>query len=111
MRNVFFKNHTSSDKRKRKIASSEIIDRDGIRSIIRRHFVYMVKEVKNNNIDKPEPYLYVLKEKRSNDQKEKFFCRMKGSMYAVMDQRLFLILYMHSLKINLVATGDEICSS
>ncbi|MFH1355374.1 MAG: hypothetical protein ABIH19_04415 [Candidatus Omnitrophota bacterium] len=110
MRDLFFKNHTSSDRTKRKIASSEIIDRDGIRSIIRRHFVYMVKEVNNNNIDKPEPYLYVLKEKRSKDQNEKFFCRMKGSMYAVLNQRLFLILYMHSLKINLVATGNNVCN-
>lgn len=103
MRDIFIKNSTSSDKKKRKIASSEVVDKDGMRSIIHRHFVYMVKEVKDNAMENPLPYLYVLKEKQTFDNKEKFFCRIKGSMYAILEDKIFLILYMHSLKINLIA--------
>lgn len=101
MRDLLFKNLTSSDKRKRIMASSETLDKQGVRSIIRRHFVYTVKEIFDNKIEKPLPYLYVLKERNAKEHKEKFFCRMKGSILAVSNHKLFLIRYMHSLKIHL----------
>ena len=102
MRDLLFKNLTSSDGKRRILASSETVDKEGVRSIIRRHFVCMVKEVKNNKVkEKPLPYLYVLKERNTHEQKEKFYCRIKGSVYAISGSRLFLILYTHSLKIDL----------
>lgn len=101
MRDILFKNFTSLDGKKRKIASSEVIARNGMRSIIHRHFVYMLEEVKDSQLDKPLPYLYVLKEKNTKGFTEKFFYRLKGSMYVMLNKKLFLIHYMHSLKINL----------
>ena len=101
MRDILFKNLTSIDGRKRKIASSEVIDQNGMRSIIHRHFVYMLQEVKKSQLEKPLPYLYVLKEKNTKGFTEKFFYRIKGSMYVILNKKLCLILYMHSLKINL----------
>jgi hypothetical protein len=103
MRDLLFKNLISTDKKRRIIASSEIIDREGVRSIIRRHFICMVREINDSKIHRPLPYLYVLKEHNTKEQKEKFFCRMKGSVLVVINGRLFLILFVHSLKINLVA--------
>lgn len=108
MRDLLFKNLTSNDKRRRIISSSEIVDKQGVRSIIHRHFVYIVKEIKNNQIYRPLPYLYVLKEHNNKEQKEKFFCRIKGSVCAVNNGRLFLILFMHSLKINLKAIPQDL---
>jgi hypothetical protein len=107
MRDLLFKNLTSLPKKRRIITSSEIIDKQGIRSIIRRHFICMIKEVKGNQFPKPQPYLYVLKERNNNEQKEKFFCRIKGSLYAINNNRIFLILFMHSLKIILTALPDN----
>lgn len=107
MRDLLFKNLTSNDKRRRKIVSSEIVDKQGMRSIIRRHFACVVKEVKGAHIEKPLPYLYVLKEHNNIEQKEKFFCRIKGSVYAVSNGKLFLILFMHSLKIDLTKTAED----
>ena len=102
MRDLLYKNLTSSDGKKRILASSEIVDKEGVRSIIRRQFVCMVKEIKDNKMkEKPLPFLYVLKERNTLEQKEKFYCRIKGSVYAVSGGRLFLILYTHSLKIAL----------
>jgi hypothetical protein len=68
----------------------------------------MVKEIKDNEIERPLPYLYILKERNNKDHKEKFFCRIKGSICAVSKGRLFLILFMHSLKITLVAITPDL---
>ena len=108
MRDLLFKNLTSNDKKRKILASSEIVDRQGVRSIIRRHFICMVKEIKDNEIERPLPYLYILKERNNRDHKEKFFCRIKGSICAVSKGRLFLILFMHSLKITLVAITPDL---
>lgn len=102
MRDLIFKNLSSPNKQRRILASSEIMDKKGVRSIIHRHFVCMLKEVKADQASRPMPYLYVLRKQNSRDQEEKFFCRMKGSVFATINGRLFLIRFMHSLKISLV---------
>ena len=103
MRDLLFKNLTSNDRKRKIIASREISDKHGIRSTIHRHFVCMVKEIKSGNTKRPAPYLYVLKQRHTKEHKEGFFCRIKGSVFAVNKDRLFLVLFMHSLKINLEA--------
>ncbi|MDD2680229.1 MAG: hypothetical protein PHO03_05490 [Candidatus Omnitrophica bacterium] len=109
MRDLLFKNLTSNDRRRKIIASSEIIDKHGVCSTIRRHFICMVKEVKDGqNIEKPAPYLYVLKSHNTKEQREKFFCKIKGSLCAVHKGRLFLVIFMHSLKIDLVAKPQQV---
>lgn len=108
MRDLLFKNLTSNDRKRKVISSSEISDKEGVRSIIRRHFVCMVKEVKSESIDKPAPYLYVLKEHNSKEHKEKFFCKIKGSVCAINQGRLFLIVFMHSLRIDLLSAPQNV---
>jgi hypothetical protein len=107
MRDLLFKNLTSADKRKRIISTSEITDRSGMHSIIRRHFVCLVKEINNNEMEKPLSCVYVVKEHNNKEQREKFFCRIKGSIYAVNNGKLFLILFSHSLKITLAAAPQQ----
>lgn len=104
MRDLLFKNLTSNDKRRKIITSSEIVDREGVRSVINRHFVCLVKEIPNSDVDKPQPYVHVVKEHNSREQKEKFFCKIKGSVCTVSNGRLFLVLFVHSLKISLIST-------
>lgn len=107
MRELLFKNLTSQDKRRRVIASSEVSDNQGIHTVVRRHFVYLVREIKGKGTQRPKPYLYVLREHNNTSQTEKFFCRLKASVYAVYQGKLYLILFMHSLKIILVAANQE----
>jgi len=107
MRDLLFKNLTSNDRKKRIIASSEVVDKQGVRSIIHRHFICMVKEVKAEQVKKPLPYLYVLKEKNTKEHIEKFYCRIKGSVLAVSNNKLYLIIFTHSLKIHLAAIAQE----
>jgi len=108
MRDLLFKNLTSQDKKRRIIATSEITEKEGVRSIIRRHFICLVKEIQDNRIEPPLPYLYVLKEHNKKEQREKFFCRIKGSIYAVHNGKIFFIIFMHSLKISLTATSKDL---
>ena len=107
MRDLLFKNLTSVDKKRKIIACSEIADSQGVRTVIRRHFVCVIREVQDKQMQRPLPYLYVLKERNSREQREKFFCRIKGSIYAVHKGRLFLILFMHSLKISLTPVPQD----
>ncbi len=108
MRDLTFKNITSDDKKRKVLVSCEVIDNQGVRSIIHRHFVCIVKEVQDKQISKPLPYLYLLKEHNNREQKEKFFCRIKGSICAIHKGRLFLILFMHSLKISLMPVPQDL---
>lgn len=104
MRDLLFKNLTSVHKKRRIIASSEVVDKGGIRSIIQRHFICMVREVKDNQFPRPRPSVYVLKEHNNRQQIERFSCRFKSSLFAVNNSRIFLITFMHSLKITLTAS-------
>lgn len=103
MRDLVFKNLTFPGKRRKIIASSEVVDKQGVRSIIHRHFIWIAKEIKDKPINQPLPYLYVRKLRDHKGQREEFFCRMKSSVYANCGGREFLIYFMHSLKINLIA--------
>lgn len=101
MRDMVFKNLTSFDHSKRVVASSEIADRKGIRSVIRRHLICLVREIDGQDVPKPAPFLSVLKKRDTKNQQEEFFCRVKGSLVAVNQGKAKLIIFMHTLKITL----------
>jgi len=103
MRDIVFKNLTSESRKRKVIASSEITDKEGVRSVIHRHFVCVVKEIHNQEMQKPVPYMHVLKEHNNKECRERFFCKIKGSVYAVNKDKLYLILFMHTLNITLTA--------
>lgn len=110
MRDIVFKNLISGQKRRRIISTSEITTNKDVKSIIRRHFVYIVREASDKRIAKPMPYLYIRKERQETKHIEKFFCRIKGSMYALKDKKPLLILFMHSLKITFITTPPKLVS-
>ena len=100
MRDLVFRNSTSSDRRKRVISSCETLQRQGMRIVIRRHFVCKVIEISDTFIEKPLSQVYVSRICSYRQQQERFFFRMKASIYARSKGRLFLILFGHSLKID-----------
>ncbi|MFH0855239.1 MAG: hypothetical protein V1869_01795 [Candidatus Omnitrophota bacterium] len=108
MRDLLFKNLISTDRRRKIIASSEVAEKQGMRSTIRRHFICLVKEAGDgHNIQKPLPHIRIIKEHNTQERREKFFCKIKGSLCAVSNGKLFLLIFMHTLKIDLVATRQE----
>ncbi|MFC1674667.1 hypothetical protein ACFL1K_02065 [Candidatus Omnitrophota bacterium] len=104
VRDLVFKNLTSRNRKRRVLASSEITDKQGVRSTIHRHFICIMKEVDAKSMQKPQPCLYVLKKHSNKERKEKFFCRIKGGVLAVSNGKVFMIQFMHSLKISLKPT-------
>lgn len=105
MRDLLFKNLTFSDRGRKIIASSEIADKEGVHSVVRRHFTYMVKQIQSKDAPKPEPYLFVLKEKDSKARREHFFCKVKGSLIASNEGKLLLILFSHTLNVELTVSS------
>ena len=104
MRDLLYKNLTSRDRGRKVIATSEVADKEGIHSVVRRYFAYIVKQVPSADIEKPKPYLYVLKEKNSKEKREHFFCKIKGSIIAANNGKLLLISFVHALKVELTAS-------
>lgn len=103
MRDLLYKNLTSADRKRRVIASSEITDKEGVHSVVRRHFSCMIKQVEKSDVVKPAPYLYVLKERNTREKREHFFCKIKGSLLATNKNKIFLVVFIHTLSIQLTA--------
>jgi len=101
MRELLFKNLTSADRKRRIISSCEVVDRQGMHTTIRRHFVCKVIEIKDGFVEKPLPQIYVCRICNHAQQQERYFCRMKAGLYVRSNERLFLVLFGHSLKIDL----------
>lgn len=111
MRDLLFKNLTSENRRRRIIVSSETAEKEGMRTVINRHFVYVVKEANDGKISRPLSHIYVLKESNSSLHQQRFICRLKGSVYAVDKGRMYLILFMHSLNIKLTLAEKKLTES
>jgi hypothetical protein len=105
MRDLLYKNLTFPDRGRKIIASSEVADKAGVHSVIRRHFFYIIKPVKGTELVKPQPYLYVLKERNTQQKREHFFCKIKGSILAVNGGNFFQISFVHTLSIELTVSA------
>ena len=104
MRDLLYKNLTFPNRGRKIIASSEVVDKEGVHSVVRRHFAYIVKSIKSSDEVKTQPYLYVLKERNTQQKREHFFCKMKGSILALNQGKLMHILFVHTLNIQLTAS-------
>jgi len=104
MRDLLYKNLTFPNRGRKIIASSEVADKEGVHSVVRRHFAYIVKPIKNTEVIKPQPYLYVLKEINTQQKREHFFCKIKGSVLAVNKGNFFQILFVHTLSVELTVS-------
>ena len=103
MRDLLYKNLTFRSRGRKIIASSEVADKEGVHSVVRRHFACMIRQVEKADVVKPAPYLYVLKQRNTKEKREHFFCKVKGSLLAVNKGKFFLVVFVHTLSIQLTA--------
>ena len=93
------------DKRKKVLFSKEVCEENGVRTKIYRSFIYLVKNLEYNadkivdNDDKRK--IYVLKYHNTKEHKDKFFCRIKGAIYAVSNDKTYLISFLNSFKLEM----------
>ncbi len=110
MRDLVFKNLTSSDKKRKIISSCETMEQRGVRTNIYRHLLCRVQEVTDTSAMLPKANLYVVKKHDTRLKLEEFYCRIKGSMYMVTNSKTFLIAFVHSLRIDLKAIQHSVSS-
>lgn len=106
MRDLLFKNLTSQAKKRKILASSEVMDKQGIHSVVRRHFIYALKEIPEQRVKESAPVLFIRKEHNQKEQRERFFCKIKGNLFATNKGKLYEISYLHSLDIKLMSESS-----
>lgn len=104
MRDLVYKNITSSDKSRRIIATLEDYNRHGLHTKVVRHFICIVRRIKDaTKYANEKPQIYVFKYLNNKTQEEKFLCRVRGSVCVKQGNNLFLVDFCHSVKIKVEA--------
>ncbi len=102
MRDLVFKNLTSKDRTRKILLAKETIDEDGIQTRIHKHLIYNVSEVKEGQtMEKVDGELFITKEKNTKLKTESFFIKMKSGMFANCNNKVFMVNFLQSLKIEL----------
>jgi hypothetical protein len=102
MKDMLMKNLTSQDHRKKILFSKETSDENGVRVTIHRHFIYLIRNVdKEPQTEDPRRTVNVLKYHNSKEHVDKFFCRVKGTIYAVANGRVYHIFFLNSFRLEM----------
>lgn len=117
MKYINFKFQTSQNKHFRDITMEESIEKNGILSISRKRCRYFVlksceihsfgdlKSLETLNLagrHNKKRHFLVLKDHNSKEGRDSFFCKVAGIFYAVCNNRIYCIAYVHSYKITFI---------
>lgn len=115
MREVVFKNLTSTRSGKKDILLKEVFERDGVTAKTERRSFYFVKDIvhlqsdeelqawissQNNKNEPVKRHFHIMKEHSDALGSDKFLCKILGIFYAVVDRDIYTIAFLHSFKIN-----------
>ena len=114
MREVLFKDLTSVASRKKDILLKEIFERDGVVAKTERRCFYFIKNISRMaGPDDPQAYLdsnsqntaankrtfHILKLHNDQSGEDKLIFKLSGTFYAVVDNALYTIAFLHSFKV------------
>ncbi|MDP2913479.1 MAG: hypothetical protein Q8N91_05670 [Candidatus Omnitrophota bacterium] len=120
MREVIFKDLTSVTSRKKDIFLKEVFEKDGILTRTERRCFYFIKDMARISDAKDmgkwlEPYsgvlpmakrnFHVMKEHNDGLGVDKLTCKIAGTFYAVVDNTIYTIGFLHSFKANFMKAG------
>lgn len=105
MKNLLFKKITSENRRQRILYSSESMEQEGIRTVVNRHLICRIHNVVGAEEFLQAPALSVIKKRDTQANTEAFYCRIKGLMYMSAKHKLYLVSFLHSLRIQLKAVS------
>ena len=100
MKNLILKNATSLDGSRKVVSSSETVEKGGVRTIVSKRFIYKAIEIDHIPDSRPAPQVFISRICDNLRKQEKFFYRLKASLYAQTRGKMFLILFGHSLRID-----------
>ncbi len=117
MREVLYKNLTSTGSRKKDIFLKEVFVKDGMVAKTERRCFYFIKDIKHMNTDEElqkwiaeqspvnninKRHFHVMKEHRDANLEDKVICKILGTFYAVINNAVYTIGFLHSFKVRFV---------
>jgi len=116
MRELVFKNLSSGDKKRKDVYITETLDRDGIKTVTRRHSLYIVGG--HSKINDPEKlsshktgcgkrHVFIFKKHDTISKTDSFICDVVGKFYAVVKDEIYSISFKHSFEIDFLATLEK----
>lgn len=113
MREVIFKNLTSPRLHKKDIFLKEVLEKDGILAKTERRCFYFIKDISHLEAGKDlqkwvdsngqlenmnKRHFFIMKEHKDALGEDKVVCKIAGTFYAVVDDKIFTIAFLHSFK-------------
>ncbi len=113
MRELVFKNLTSENRRRKDLYITETSDKSGVRTITRRHSVYVIgdrSKAKNPKLlaqqkkeiptNASKRHVFIFKKRDTKQKKESFICDVVGKFYAVVKDDLYPVAFKHSFELD-----------
>ncbi|NQT75310.1 MAG: hypothetical protein HQ566_02185 [Candidatus Omnitrophica bacterium] len=120
MRELVFKNLTSENKKRKDLYITETIDRNGVKTVTRRHSIYIVgghSKVKGANGavqhkkaipgNDAKRHVFIFKKRDTKQKKDSFVCDVVGKFYAVVKDELYSVAFKHSFEIDFLFTTHK----
>ena len=113
MREVIFKNLTSFQSRKKDIFLQEVFEKDGVLAKTERRCFYFIKNVsdlgqkdaqkwldaQNSNPSATKKHFYIFKEHSDAHGEDRLLCKIAGTFYAVVSDKVYTIGFLHSFRV------------
>ena len=116
MREVVFKNLYSVSSKKRDVFLREVYQKAGVMAKTERRSFYYVKNVapvvENNDLNKfiesqnaagganGKRRFHIMKDHNDSSGKDKLICKIAGTFYAVVNNKIYTIAFLHSFKVS-----------
>jgi hypothetical protein len=101
MREIAFKNLTSTAKRRRIISLIERTEKEGYLISSQKSIVYMVNSALRQSREIAQPEYYICKSYDSKEKIEKFSLRVKGASYILQEGNTVKVDFCHALRIEI----------
>mgnify|MGYP000896870361 CR=1 FL=1 len=101
MREIAFKNLTSTAKRRKVISLVEKTQKEGYLISSQKSIVYIVTAAGSQVRDLSKPEYHICKSYDSKEKIEKFSLRVKGASYLIQEGTLLRVDFCHSLRIDI----------
>lgn len=118
MRELIFKNMTTTTSKKRDISVEEIVQRNGRISSTKKRSLYFVRGIHNMHSQEEldrwikrrredstlnKKFFHILRKYSEKDGEDKLVCKMRGSFHVISGQSVINIVFVHAIKISLRA--------
>lgn len=101
MREISFKNETSTAKHRRIISLIEKTEKEGFTISSQKSIVYIVNPARAHVRDLDQPEYHICKSYDSKEKIEKFSLRVKGVSYLVQGESTLKVDFCHALRIDI----------